>query len=122
MARSSRYAFAVVCADRPLSSSDVRHVLTMSVVILDSGYRPKSRAGIRTVTLPQVLIEELPMHMATYVGPEDLDLIFTGPKGATPRRGELACLGGLGRPGRGGWFAGWVSLSRPAPHGEPSGG
>jgi len=39
------------------------------------------------VTLPQVLIEELRGHLATYVGPAGLDLIFVGAKGATPRRG-----------------------------------
>jgi integrase len=40
------------------------------------------------VTLPQVLIEELRGHLATYVGPADLDLIFVGPKGATSNRGN----------------------------------
>lgn len=49
---------------------------------------PKSRAGIRTVTLPRVLIDELRTHLAVYVGPADLDLIFVGPKGATPKRGN----------------------------------
>lgn len=40
------------------------------------------------MTLPQVLIKELRIHLGTYVGPTDLDLMFTGPKGATPKRGN----------------------------------
>ena len=35
-----------------------------------------------------MLIEELRRHLAEYVGPADTDHIFTGPKGATPKRGS----------------------------------
>jgi integrase len=49
---------------------------------------PKSRAGVRTVTVPGVLVDELQAHMAGFVGPAEDALIFTGPKGATPRRGN----------------------------------
>ena len=49
---------------------------------------PKSRAGVRTVTVPGVLVDELQAHMAAFVAPADDALIFTGPKGATPRRGN----------------------------------
>jgi integrase len=48
---------------------------------------PKSAASMRTVTVPDVLVDELRAHLATYVGPGG-DAMFTGPKGATPKRGN----------------------------------
>jgi integrase len=49
---------------------------------------PKSAASVRTVTIPDVLVDELRDHLTTYVGPDRDALLFTGPKGATPKRGN----------------------------------
>jgi hypothetical protein len=49
---------------------------------------PKSPASVRTVTVPDVLVEELRNHLANYVGSADDALLFTGPKGAVPTRGN----------------------------------
>lgn len=47
---------------------------------------PKSAAGVRTVTLPGVLIEELQEHLGQHVGPGPDALVFTGVNGAIPKR------------------------------------
>lgn len=49
----------------------------------------KSRAGVRTVTLPQVVVEELKRHLRLYVDPEASAFVFTGPKGKPIRRGNF---------------------------------
>ena len=61
---------------------------------------PKSLASVRTATLPRVLIEEMHRHLAEYVGPADMDHIFTGPKGATSEAEELAGVGQVAGAGR----------------------
>jgi integrase len=38
--------------------------------------------------VPEVLVVELQAHMAAYVGSAEDALMFTGPKGATPKRGD----------------------------------
>ena len=83
---------------------------------------PESRASVRTVTLPRVLIEELRRHLGEYVGPAGTDHIFTGPKGATPKRGNWrvsvkwpAQVAAAGLP------AGF-HVHDPSAHGQPSGG
>jgi integrase len=38
--------------------------------------------------MPRVLIEDLRNHLTEYVGSDTGDRIFTGPKGATPTRGN----------------------------------
>ena len=76
--------------DVDLASGTVR--VHRSIAQLAGGHLvpgpPKSPASVRTVTLPGVLIDELRTHMTKYVGPDDGDRIFTGPKGATPTRGN----------------------------------
>ncbi|MFC4052472.1 site-specific integrase [Actinomadura syzygii] len=47
---------------------------------------PKSRAGIRTVTIPALIIFYLDAHMDKYTGREPDALIFTGGKGGPLRR------------------------------------
>jgi integrase len=47
---------------------------------------PKSAAGVRTVTIPGVLVDELRRHLAEFVGTEPWALVFTGSRGASPRR------------------------------------
>ncbi|TYB49511.1 tyrosine-type recombinase/integrase [Actinomadura chibensis] len=47
---------------------------------------PKSRAGIRTVTIPALIILYLDAHMDKYTGREPDALIFTGVKGGPLRR------------------------------------
>jgi len=49
---------------------------------------PKSAAGIRTVPLPAVLVDELRDHLAKYVADDSAALIFTGERGGTPKRGS----------------------------------
>lgn len=53
---------------------------------------PKSRAGVRTVSIPAAIRPELMSHLAEYVGPETDALVFTGPKGAPLRRGNFNTL------------------------------
>ncbi|ROS41389.1 tyrosine-type recombinase/integrase [Amycolatopsis thermoflava] len=48
---------------------------------------PKSRAGVRTVIIPAAVRPDLIKHLETYVGPDPLDLLFTGERsGAALRR------------------------------------
>ena len=55
---------------------------------------PKSRAGLRTISLPGVLVEELRRHLRVYVDPEPSAFVFTGPKGKPIRRGNFNPLVG----------------------------
>jgi integrase len=50
---------------------------------------PKSRAGRRTVTVPQALRADLVRHLAEYVGPNPDDLVFTMQRGGPMRRGNF---------------------------------
>ena len=50
---------------------------------------PKSRAGLRTVGLPNGILTELRDHLAQFVSPEPTALVFTGPKGAPIRRSNF---------------------------------
>src|SRR5262249_15462235 len=50
---------------------------------------PKSRAGRRTVTVPQALRDDLVQHLAKYVGPNPDDLVFTMQRGGPMRRGNF---------------------------------
>jgi len=50
---------------------------------------PKSRAGRRTVTVPQALQADLARHLAEYVGPNPDDLVFTMQRGGPMRRGNF---------------------------------
>lgn len=67
---------------------------------------PKSRAGVRTVTVPAAIRPELTAHLAEFVDPRPDALVFTGPKGAALRRGNfntlvrwVATVKALGVPG-----------------------
>ena len=67
---------------------------------------PKSRAGLRTVGLPNGILTELRDHLAQFVSPELTALVFTGPKGAPIRRsnfnplvGWLEAVEAIGEPG-----------------------
>jgi hypothetical protein len=51
--------------------------------------RPKSRAGLRTVSLPSAILGEVEEHMRKYIGPGRDALFFIGPKGAAIRRGDF---------------------------------
>ena len=53
---------------------------------------PKSRAGVRTVSVPSPVAVELVKHLMTYVEPAHVALVFTGPKGAPLRRGNFNTL------------------------------
>lgn len=50
---------------------------------------PKSRAGTRTVAIPAAIVAELRDHLDAYVGPARDALVFVGPLGAVPRRGNF---------------------------------
>jgi integrase len=58
---------------------------------------PKSAAGVRSVAMPPVLAVELGAHLDLYVGPASAAPVFTGPKGATPRRANFAPIWGRAR-------------------------
>jgi integrase len=53
---------------------------------------PKSRAGLRRVSLPHAVVVELRKHLVAYVEAEPSSLVFTGPKGAPIRRGNARKL------------------------------
>jgi integrase len=53
---------------------------------------PKSRAGLRWVSLPHAVVVELRKHLVAYVEAEPSSLVFTGPKGAPIRRGNARKL------------------------------
>jgi integrase len=50
---------------------------------------PKSRAGVRTISVPGVIRPEIVKHLMTYVGPASDALLFTGPKGGALRRAHF---------------------------------
>lgn len=50
---------------------------------------PKSRAGSRTVIVPQAVRVEIVEHLAEFVKPDDDALLFTGEKGRAIRRGTF---------------------------------
>lgn len=83
---------------------------------------PKSPASVRTVTIPDVLVDELRDHVATYVGPGSDALLFIGAEGRDAEARKLAGLGELGRTGQGGQPARRFPLPRSAAHRERSGG
>jgi integrase len=67
---------------------------------------PKSRAGLRTISLPGGVIEELRDHLAEFVAPEPTALVFTGAKGVpmrrssfNPRVGWMTAVEAIGAPG-----------------------
>ena len=53
---------------------------------------PKSRAGLRRVTLPRAVVVEMRKHLAKYVEADPSSLVLTGPKGAPIRRGNARKL------------------------------
>lgn len=53
---------------------------------------PKSRAGIRTVSVPRLIMDDLLVHLAQFVGDEPEAFVFTGPKGVPIRRGNFNTL------------------------------
>jgi integrase len=50
---------------------------------------PKSRAGVRTITVPTAIRRELKEHLEKYAKAAPDSLVFTGPKGAALRRGNF---------------------------------
>jgi integrase len=50
---------------------------------------PKSRAGVRTISVPSAIRPEIVKHLMTYVGPAPDALLFTGPKGGPLRRAHF---------------------------------
>ncbi len=47
---------------------------------------PKTAAGVRTVAIPDAILDDLRAHLRTYAEPGADGRVFTGPKGATIRR------------------------------------
>jgi len=67
---------------------------------------PKSRAGVRTVVIPDAIRPDVVLHLATYVDSRPDALVFTGPKGGALRRAHfnnltrwVETVRGLGVPG-----------------------
>jgi hypothetical protein len=96
---------------------------------------PKSRAGLRTVSLPSAILDEIAEHMRKYTGPGRDALVITGPKEAAIRRSNFnswstggmqqqrssSCSPAASRTGSGGRviqhrLGGGVALPRPPPH------
>ncbi|WP_083502288.1 tyrosine-type recombinase/integrase [Sphaerimonospora mesophila] len=50
---------------------------------------PKSRAGLRTVAIPEAIIPALRQHLARFTGPEPTSLVFTGANGGILRRSNF---------------------------------
>jgi integrase len=50
---------------------------------------PKSRAGVRTVAVPDVILSSLRHHMLLFAEPGRDGRVFVGAKGATPRRNHF---------------------------------
>lgn len=50
---------------------------------------PKSRAGRRTVGIPNAIIDDLRAHLEIFARPEQAALVFPGPKGGPIRRGNF---------------------------------
>jgi integrase len=51
---------------------------------------PKTEAGVRNVHLPKPAMSDVTSHLASYVGPEPDDLVFTGRAGVPMRPKTLA--------------------------------
>lgn len=54
----------------------------------------KSKAGRRTVSIPEAILPDLCEHLTSYVGSASNALVFTGPKGAVIARGNFNKLVG----------------------------
>lgn len=50
---------------------------------------PKSRAGIRTIVLPEVIIPDVREHLTTYTARDHDALVFTGARGGALRRSNF---------------------------------
>jgi integrase len=50
---------------------------------------PKSRADVRTISIPEAIRPEIAKHLMTYVEPAPDALVFTGPKGGALRRAHF---------------------------------
>jgi integrase len=50
---------------------------------------PKSRAGVRTLTVPTAIRREIVKHLMEFTGPEPTALMFTGKRGHALRRGNF---------------------------------
>src|SRR5450759_442855 len=55
---------------------------------------PKSRAGLRMVSLPAVVVDELKRPLGLYVDPDPSAFVFTGLGGKPLRRGNFNPMGG----------------------------
>jgi integrase len=64
-----------------------QHVELDTGVLLVSA--PKSRAGIRTVAIPTMIVAALREHLAAYTGDQTTDLVFTGARGGVLRRSNF---------------------------------
>lgn len=67
---------------------------------------PKSRAGLRTVAIPAVILPAIRAHLDSTVGPQPDSLLFTGSRGGTLRRSNFrravkwsAAIAAVGVPG-----------------------
>ncbi|MFI8276478.1 tyrosine-type recombinase/integrase [Streptomyces sp. NPDC085929] len=67
-----------------------------AVAELENGQReikaPKSAAGKRTVSIPDVIVQEIRQHLETYAEAGADGRVFVGAKGATPRRNHFNLL------------------------------
>ncbi|QMU75522.1 site-specific integrase [Streptacidiphilus sp. PB12-B1b] len=77
--------------DVDLEAGTVR--VRAAIAELRSGERvvkpPKSRAGVRTVAVPEVILPSLRQHMLTFAESGRDGRVFVGAKGATPRRNHF---------------------------------
>nr|WP_225438387.1 tyrosine-type recombinase/integrase [Candidatus Frankia nodulisporulans] len=69
---------------------------------------PKSRAGLRTVSLPTAVLPAVRTHLAEFVADDQSAYVFTGPTGVLLRRGNFRKLVG--------WSAGVAAVGAPGLH------
>src|SRR5262249_43929811 len=67
---------------------------------------PKSRAGLRTVSIPATILPDIAAHLAKHTRPDANALVFTGIKGGPLRRSGFN-NSAAGRT----WSPGWASLA-----------
>ncbi|TDD63550.1 tyrosine-type recombinase/integrase [Actinomadura rubrisoli] len=90
---SLRWGEVVVLRRMDLDLSACTVSVRRAQVELDTGELvigpPKSRAGLRTVALPQAIVPYLRRHLGNFTSSEDDALIFTGKRGGVLRRSNF---------------------------------
>lgn len=87
---SLRWGEAIALRRRDLNLVAGTVTVRQQYIELSTGHRlgpPKSRAGSRTVAIPEAVVRALAEHLETYVTSDEHALVFAGPLGGVLRRG-----------------------------------